>query len=225
MVFHAPSREDLLRLADAHHFRMDPNALADFEALLDLLLPALDDLWHAADSPAPPEYAERDPGSRPAPGTDPLNAIVRRCSVKGAATGALAGKRIGVKDNIAVAGIPMTCGSRVLEGYVPERDATIVERVLRAGAEIVAVLNMDDFAFAAAGDTSAYGPTLNPHDPRHLAGGSSGGSAAALHYADVDLTLGGDQGGSIRVPSSWCGTVGLKPTHGLVPYTGIVGID
>ena len=137
MVFHAPSREDLLRLADAHHFRMDPNALADFEALLDLLLPALDDLWHAADSPAPPEYAERDPGSRPAPGTDPLNAIVRRCSVKGAATGALAGKRIGVKDNIAVAGIPMggsASASRTSSAKAPRSARTPPTMALRRRA-------------------------------------------------------------------------------------------
>jgi len=89
----------------------------------------------------------------------------------------------------------------------------------------VAITNMDNFAYSAGGDTSAYGPTLNPHNPDHLAGGSSSGSAAALYYADIDLAIGCDQGGSIRIPSSWCGVVGLKPTHGLVPYTGIVGID
>src|SRR5262249_43179232 len=79
--------------------------------------------------------------------------------------------------------------------------------------------------FSGAGDTSAYGPTLNPHSLHHLAGGSSGGSAAALYYDDIDITIGGDQGGSIRIPASWCGVVGLKPTHSLVPYTGIGGID
>jgi len=113
----------------------------------------------------------------------------------------------------------------VLDGYVPDIDATIITRILDAGGEITAMLNMDNFAFSGGGDTSAYGPTRNPQNPDHLAGGSSGGSGAALYYDDIDLTIGGDQGGSIRIPASWCGVVGLKPTHSLVPYTGIAGID
>ena len=137
--------------------------------------------------------------------------------------GPLAGMRIALKDSMALAGVPMTCGSRVLEGYVPSRDAVIVERLLAAGAEIVAITNMDDLAFSGGGDSSAYGATLCPFDPERTAGGSSGGSAAALWYEGVDAGLGTDQGGSIRVPAAWCGVVGLKPTHGLVPYAGIVG--
>ncbi|MGE3497647.1 MAG: amidase [Candidatus Binatia bacterium] len=224
MALRAPNADELRRLAAANHFALDAEEAADYAALIPLMLSGLDALA-ATPREAPTDRTGRDTGGRPAPADDPLNAIVRRCSVRGAATGKLAGKRIGVKDNIAIAGIPMTCGSRLLEGYVPERDATIITRVLNAGAEIVAVTNMDNMAFAAAGDTSAYGPTLNPHNRDHLAGGSSGGSAAALCYEGIDLALGGDQGGSIRVPSAWCGTVGIKPTHGLVPYTGIVGID
>ena len=126
---------------------------------------------------------------------------------------------------MALAGVPMTCGSRILEGYVPSRDAVVVERLLTAGAEIVAITNMDDLAFSGGGDSSAYGATLCPFDLERTAGGSSGGSAAALWYEGVDAGLGTDQGGSIRVPAAWCGVVGLKPTHGLVPYAGIVGID
>ncbi len=121
--------------------------------------------------------------------------------------------------------MPLSCGSLVLDGFIPDTDATIVTRLLDAGAEIVATMNLDNFAFSGAGDTSAQGATLNPHKPGHLAGGSSGGSAAGLFYDDIDITIGGDQGGSIRIPASWCGVVGLKPTHSLVPYTGIVGID
>ncbi|MFQ6029191.1 MAG: amidase, partial [Dehalococcoidia bacterium] len=171
------------------------------------------------------KYRDRDPGRRPSRQEDPFNAIVRRCTLKGASSGKLAGKRFGLKNNICVAGMPMSCGSLVLEGYVPESDATIVTRLLDAGAEVVATLNLDNFAFSGAGDTSAQGATLNPHNTGYLAGGSSGGSASALYYDDIDITIGGDQGGSIRIPASWCGVVGLKPTHGLVPYTGIVGID
>ena len=145
--------------------------------------------------------------------------------MRGEGSGKLAGKRFGLKNNICVAGTPTSCGSLLLDGYVPEQDATIVTRLLDAGAQVVATLNLDNFAFSGAGDTSAYGAVLNPHNSQHLAGGSSGGSAAALYYDDVDITIGGDQGGSIRIPASWCGVVGLKPTHSLVPYTGIVGID
>ena len=170
-------------------------------------------------------YTNRDSGSRPNPEDDPFNAILRRCRLNGATGGKLSGKRIGLKNNISVAGFPLTCASLILEHYVPESDATIVSRMLDEGAEINAILNLDNFAFSGAGDTSAFGPTLNPHNAAYLAGGSSGGSAAALYYDDIDMTIGGDQGGSIRIPASFCGVVGHKPTHGLVPYTGIVGID
>ena len=173
----------------------------------------------------PLTYRDRDSGSRPHRQEDPFNAIVRRCTLKGATSGKLSGKRIGLKNHIAVAGMPMSCGSLVLEGYIPDTDATIVTWLLDEGAEIVATLNMDNFAFSGVGDTSAQGAVLNPHNTDCLAGGSSGGSAAALYYDDIDTTIGGGQGGSIRIPASWCGVVGLKPTYGLVPYTGIVGID
>jgi amidase len=221
-----PRTSELRKLAAAHGFRLAPEEAAAFRSLLPALLEAV----HALDGedvpPAPAHGRDvRRVGRRPTRAEDPLNAIVRRCSVKRTDAGPLAGKCVGVKDNVSVAGVPMTCGSRLLRGHVPDTDATVVARLLDAGAEIVAVLNMDDCAFSGGGDTSAYGPTLNPHDPAYLAGGSSGGSAAALFYDDVDLTIGSDQGGSIRIPASWCGVVGLKPTHGLVPYTGIVGID
>lgn len=175
----------------------------------------------------PVAQAERDPGRPPQADEDPYNAIVRWCRVKATdAAGLLAGKRIALKDSVAIAGIPLTCGSRTLAGFVPQADAVVTERIVEAGGEIVAVTNMDDLAFSGGGDSSYYGPTLNPFDRTRTAGGSSSGSAASLHYADrVDLAIGCDQGGSIRVPAAWCGVVGLKPTHGLVPYTGIAGID
>jgi amidase len=225
MALRRPSVEDLQRLAAANHFELSPEEVDAYQALLPDMFAALDALDQAPGQLPPLTYRERDPGNRPGRQEDPLNAIVRRCSVKGATSGKLAGKRIGVKDNVCIAGVPMTCASLVLDGYVPDMDATIVTRILDAGGTITAILNMDNFAFSGGGDTSAYGPTRNPHNPEHLAGGSSGGSGAALYYDDIDLTIGGDQGGSIRIPASWCGVVGLKPTHSLVPYTGIVGID
>ena len=170
-------------------------------------------------------YRDRKAGVRPSPKDDPLNAIVTRCSVKGAASGPLKGKRVGVKDSVCVAGIPASGGSSVLKGHVAASDATIVARMLDAGAEIVATLNMDDFALSGDGRTSFYGPARNPHNPEYCTGGSSCGSAAALYYDDIDLTIGTDQGGSIRIPASWSGVVGIKPTYGLVPYTGVMSID
>ena len=225
MPLRLPTPDDLHRLAADNYFELSDEEEAGFQALLPGIFGDYEALDQMPMPQEPLKYRDRDPGQRPSREEDPYNAIVRRCRLKGAGSGKLAGKRFGLKNNTCVAGMPMSCGSLVLEGYVPEVDATIVTRLLDAGAEIVATLNMDNFAFSAAGDTSAHGPVLNPHNPEHLAGGSSGGSAAGLYYDDIDITIGGDQGGSIRIPASWCGVVGLKPSHGLVPYTGIVGID
>ncbi len=225
MPLRLPTADDLQKLAAASHFRLSPEELADFQALMPAMFETLDALERMPLAATQLKYPARDPGSRPDPKSDPFNAVIRRCTVNGAVRGKLAGKRIGIKDNISVAGIPMTCGSSVMDGYVPDADATLVTRILDAGGKVVAKLNLDNFAFAGAGDTSSFGPTRNPHNPDYLAGCSSGGSAAALYYDDIDITVGGDQGGSIRIPSSWCGVVGLKPTHSLVPYTGCIGID
>ena len=225
MALRMPTPDDLERLARENHFELSEDELTSFQEVIPDLFGSYERLERMPLPREPIKYRDRDPGVRPPKQEDPFNAIVRRCTLKGAASGKLAGKRFGLKNNICVAGMPMTCASLLLEGYVPENDATIVTRLLDAGAEVVATLNLDNFAFSGAGDTSAFGPVLNPHNTDHLAGGSSGGSAAGLYYDDIDITIGGDQGGSIRIPASWCGVVGLKPTHGLVPYTGIVGID
>ena len=156
---------------------------------------------------------------------DPYNAWITACDIPGADEGPLAGWDVAIKDNVSVAGVEMTCGSQVMEGFVPDSDATVVTRLLEAGARVVGKTNMDDMAFTGNGHSSAFGPTLNPHDPDRLAGGSSGGSAIAVLEGEADLGIGADQGGSIRVPAAWCGIVGHKPTLGLVPYTGIAGIE
>ncbi|HEV8716979.1 MAG TPA: amidase [Candidatus Binatia bacterium] len=225
MALRQPTADELRRLAAAHNFELTGEELDAYQTLMPAMFALLDTLDQTPANLPDITYRERYSGRRPSRQEDPLNAIVRRCSVKGAKSGKLAGKRLGIKDNVCIAGVPMTCASLVLDGYVPDIDATIITRILDAGGAITAILNMDNFAFSGGGDTSAYGPTRNPHNPEHLAGGSSGGSGAALYYDDIDLTIGGDQGGSIRIPASWCGVVGLKPTHSLVPYTGIVGID
>ena len=176
------------------------------------------------DLPAP-VAAVREAGERPSAAEDPLNAIVLSCRVRAeGCEGILSGQRLAMKDSVAIAGIPLTCGSAILQGFVPRHDATVTDRILRAGAEIVCITNMDDLAFSGGGESSWYGATGNPFDPERSAGGSSSGSAASLWYDGIDLAVGCDQGGSIRAPASWCGVVGLKPTHSLVPYTGIAGI-
>jgi len=175
--------------------------------------------------PLPAVGYPRDPGRRPTPEDNPYNAWYWRTTIEGAATGPLTGMRVGVKDAICVAGVPMMNGSRVLEGLVPTVDATVVTRLLDAGATIAGKTTSEDCSFSAGGHTATYGPVRNPRKPTHSPGGSSNGSAAALAAGDIELALGADQGGSIRIPAAWCGVVGLKPTHGLVPYTGCMAID
>jgi amidase len=227
MALPVPSAEELKAIARANHIELTPEELAALERMMPEQMAILDqiDAEIATPNDSVTRYRDRVAGARPSRKDDPFNAIVTRCSVKGASSGPLKGKRIGVKDSVSVAGIPASGGSSVLNGYVGEFDATIVSRMLDAGAEIVATLNMDDFALSGDGRTSTYGPTRNPHNPEYCAGGSSCGSAAALYYDDIDLTIGTDQGGSIRIPASWSGVVGIKPTYGLVPYTGVMSID
>jgi amidase len=227
MAFQVPSAEELKRIARANHIELKPEELAALEGMMPGQMAILERI----DAIAMPQqesvarYRDRKAGVRPSAKDDPLNAIVTRCSVKGASSGPLKGKRVGVKDSVCVAGIPASGGSSVLKGHVAASDATIVARMLDAGAEIVATLNMDDFALSGDGRTSFYGPARNPHNPEYCTGGSSCGSGAALYYDDIDLTIGTDQGGSIRIPASWSGVVGHKPTYGLVPYTGVMSID
>ncbi|ELY48228.1 amidase [Natronorubrum sulfidifaciens] len=216
--------EEIREYAAHHHIDLADSEVEDFEAVIAETLAGYERLDELPDYRPRVEYTDRDPGYKPGPDEDPLNAFVTKCEVRGADDGPLADYDVGLKDNVNVAGVELTLGSKLFEGYVPSTDATIVTRLLEAGATITGKLNMEDMAFSGSGELSATGPVLNPVDSDHIAGGSSSGSAAAVGTGDVDVAIGGDQGGSIRIPAAWSGLVGHKPTHGLVPYTGIAGL-
>lgn len=217
-----PSREEIRESASEHYIELTDKEVTDFVEVIPEILATFERLDELVPSRRERSYMERDSGYRPGEAEDPHNAFVTKCNIHSSTEGALEGYRVGLKDNIAVAGVEMTAGSKLLDGYVPTEDATIVPRLLDAGASIVGKTNMSDMAFYD--NFSATGAMLNPRDTAFYAGASSGGSAIAIVTGDIDIGIGTDQGGSIRMPASWCGIVGLKPTFGLVPYTGIMGL-
>jgi amidase len=199
----------------------------DLAAHLEAMQPSFEayNLVDRLPDEVPPVAYPRRPGRRPLPEENPLGAWYVRTEVAGATSGKLAGKRIALKDNICLAGVPMMNGASTLEGYVPDVDATIVTRILDAGGTIVGKTVCEYFCMSGGSHTSASGPVHNPHRHGYSAGGSSSGSAAVIAAGEVPMALGGDQGGSIRIPAAFCGIYGMKPTHGLVPYTGIMPIE
>ncbi|MFT3671899.1 amidase [Aestuariivirga sp.] len=219
-----PTVEDLRRLASSSGLALKDAELRDLAALCEGLAPAYDRIEQLAAPRLPVKYP-RERGEAPDPSRNPHNAWAWRCEITGASKGPLSGIRVGIKDNICVAGMPMRNGSDLLAGFEPDEDATVVTRILDAGGIIAGKTTCEDLCFSGGSHTSRPQPVRNPHDPARSAGGSSSGNAAAIAAGDLTMCVGGDQGGSVRTPASWCGVVGLKPTHGLVPYTGAFPIE
>jgi amidase len=218
-----PDADRLAALSEHLGFGLSADELAEFAPAVAGTMAAsvaVEALYERT-APTPPRRSWQSPAAE----GNPLGAWYVTTSINESADGPLAGRTVAVKDNIAVAGVPMMNGSRTVEGFVPRRDAAVVRRLLDAGATIVGKSVCEDLCFSGGSFTSQPGPVRNPWDTSRNAGGSSSGSGALVASGEVDLALGGDQGGSIRIPAAFCGVVGHKPTHGLVPYTGAFPIE
>ncbi|GAB7095162.1 Asp-tRNA(Asn)/Glu-tRNA(Gln) amidotransferase subunit GatA [Halolamina litorea] len=217
---HTPNPAALRQYAERLSLSIDGDeaaALAEQFAEQDAVLDALDAL--VLDDPPERDYWDPDPEE------DELGGWLTRCDVaRDGVGGPLDGLTVGVKDNVAVAGVPMTCGSPLLTdpAFVPARDATVVDRLLDAGARITGKTNMDEFAFGGSRESLRFRLARNPRDPERQPGSSSAGSGVVAATGEVDLAIGSDTGGSIRFPAAWSGVPGIKPTRGLVSHDGFV---
>lgn len=220
-----PGAADIVALGASRGLRLSDDEAGALEPVLDRMLSTIESLASEPRvEPPRPAGGPRAHARRPRPGEDPLNAFIHFCDVATGAAGPLDGYRVGIKDNLDVAGIPTTNGAEI-PPYVPESDAVVVERILAAGGRIVGKLNLDCFSAGATGESSHFGPARNPIDPTRIPGGSSSGAGAALGSGAVDLAIGGDQAGSARLPAALCGVVAIKATHGLVPSFGMANLD
>jgi amidase len=220
----APTPDQLKEIALEMGLSLTEADVASFIALMQPSVDAYNVVDQLPDNLPLVRYP-RVPGYRPPPEENEHNAWYYKTRVEGTGQGKLAGKTLVLKDNVMLAGVPMMNGSSTLEGYMPDVDATIVTRILDAGGVILGKSHCEAFCLSGGSHTNSTGPVHNPHKMGYSAGGSSSGSAVLVALGEVDMAIGGDQGGSIRMPASFCGIYGMKPTHGLVPYTGIMPIE
>ncbi len=224
MPVQMPTAEQLRDVADEMGLTLSEDDVQSFLGLIAGSIEAYNVVDGLPDNLPQVRYP-RTPGYRPEGEENKYNAWYYKSRIEGAAEGPLKGKTVALKDNVMLAGVPMMNGAATLEGYVPDIDATIVERLLDAGATIEGKAHCENFCLSGGSHTNATGAVHNPHRMGYSAGGSSSGSAALVAAGEVDMAVGGDQGGSIRMPAAYCGIYGMKPTHGLVPYTGIMPIE
>ncbi|WP_449121818.1 amidase [Pseudomonas viridiflava] len=224
MSIKRPENADFLLAAQDHGYDLSDSQMQAYLNLADKSLNSYEaiDALYAAHVAQPTPLREH---SKPLPAENLHAAWYVKTHITGAAEGPLKGRTVVIKDNVSVAGVPMANGSLSLEGYMPSEDATVVKRLLAAGATVVGKSVCEDLCFSGASFTSASGAVKNPWDMTRNAGGSSSGSAVLVSLGEVDMAIGGDQGGSIRMPSAWSGIVGHKPTYSLVPYTGAFPIE
>src|SRR5689334_21021609 len=219
-MFEKPSLDDLRRAAEELGMQPSDDYLRAVDEIVTPLSAAYAALDAMPDELPPVKYA-RGPVIWPKDDENRYGAWYVKTSIKGRPGGPLSGRSIALKDNVCLAGVPMTLGADVFDGYVPDVDATIVERILDAGGEIAGKAVCEYYCVSGGSHTSSTGPVQNPRKHGFTTGGSSSGSAALVAAGEVPMAIGGDQAGSIRIPAAYCGIVGMKPTYGLVPYTGI----
>jgi len=220
-----PSKEEIRELSVREHIHLKDEEMDGIEDLFQQLMHEANVVGSLTEQLPRTNYPVREAGYRPDPKEDPYNSFIRKILVPGSGNGPLMGKKLGIKDNIAVRGIPMTNASDLSKDFVPDYDATIVTRILEAGGDIVGKMNMDNYSFSGTSETSIFGPVRNPVNPEYSPGGSSSGSGAAVASGQIDIALGVDQGGSSRVPACCCGVVSMKPTQGIVPTFGLTYMD
>lgn len=223
MPVDTPNAADVRRISEALGLGLDQSEIDTYAGFLAGMAEPYRRL-EAMEAPSPVRPGRGRVGHAPDPKTNPHNAWVWTGPIKPTGRGLLDGMEVGIKDAICVAGMPARNGSSLLADFVPDFDATVVTRVLAAGGTIKGKTACENLSFSGHSHTSSP-PVLNPHNPGHAAGGSSSGNGAAIAAGDITMALGCDQGGSVRIPASWSGVVGLKPTRGLVPYTGAFAMD
>ena len=224
MTFKLPDSSELKRLAAELNLTLDDGRAETLLAYMQPIADGYEFIDRCTGELPVSSYGGREYRYPPAE-ENPYGAWLLKCSIKGASSGPLLGRKVAVKDNIFVADLPLTNGSDVLADLVADFDATVVDRVLNAGAEIVGKTVCEYLCLSGGSATSAGGIVQNPRKPGYSTGGSSSGSAALVAAGEVDMALGTDQGGSVRIPASWTGVVGMKATRGVVPFSGGVPIE